>query len=177
MGFIRHDDREVDVVTIVFGQPSMPDGTPVAPAPAPEPAAPVQCPAGSPTPNVPAGQTCAPPPTDSVTFAVSAAGRGKIDVKLTNSTDLDASCAYTAKPKSNPLGILPTINKTVAVKAKGTATLNENSPSRLHLPPDGVVHRQLRWQERRLGSPGTGCVGLMSATRIPAYLPTSNEDG
>jgi hypothetical protein len=61
-------------------------------------------------------------------LAVSAAGRGKIDVKLTNSADLDASCAYTAKPKSNPLGILPTINKTVAVKAKGTATLNENSP-------------------------------------------------
>ena len=132
VGFIRHEDREVDVVTIVFGQPSRSEGTAAAPeaGPVPQPVPPVPCPAGSPTPTVPAGGTCAPgpPSTNSVTMAVSGASFGKIDVTLTNSADVDASCAYTATPVSNPLGILPTINRTVAVKAKGTATLNENSP-------------------------------------------------
>lgn len=129
VGFVRHEDREVDVVTIVFGQPSMPDGTPPAssPAPAPAPAPPVQCPASSSTATVPAGQTCA-PSTHSVTVAITKAGFGKIDVTLTNGADVDASCAYTATPLSNPLGILPTVKKTVAVKAKGTVTLNENAP-------------------------------------------------
>jgi hypothetical protein len=132
VGFHRDDSSEYDSVSIVFGTPDKAAAPPAA-APAPDPIlvptpASRQCPAGSPTPTVGAFETCAPPPTDSVTLAVSAAGRGKIDVKLTNSADLDASCAYTAKPTSNPFGILPTINKTVAVKAKGTATLNENSP-------------------------------------------------
>jgi hypothetical protein len=133
VGFLREDQdlagSSFDVVTIFFGTPATAKAPPSTPSPTlvPTPAS-RQCPAGSSTPTVGAFETCAPPPTDSVTLAVSAAGRGKIDVKMTNSADLDASCAYTAEPKSNPFGILPTINKTVAVKAKGTATLNENSP-------------------------------------------------
>lgn len=127
VGFIRHDDRSVDVVTIIFGQPSRSDGTPATTSTS-APAPPVQCPVGSPTQTVPAGQACAPPPTNAVTMVVSGAGFGRIDVTLSNSAAIDASCAYTAAPKSNPLGLLPTINKTVAVKAKDTATLNESSP-------------------------------------------------
>jgi hypothetical protein len=130
VGFIRHDDREVDVVTIVFGQPSVSDGSAgaVAPPVVTPPVPPVQCPTGSPTPTVPAGQICAPPSTDSVTMAVSGAGPGRINVTLTNGAAIDASCAYTATPKNNLGGILKPINKTVAVKAKDTATLNEPSP-------------------------------------------------
>jgi hypothetical protein len=70
VGFIRHEDRSVDVVTIVFGAPpkaaqpvSCPDGSTV-PAGQQCPAAvaakpPITCPEGSPTPTVPADGTCA----------------------------------------------------------------------------------------------------------------------
>jgi hypothetical protein len=131
VGFIRHDDRSVDVVTIVFGTPNV--EAPVAAAP-PLPQ-PVQCPAGSPTPTVPAGQACA-PPTYSVTVAVTGAGFRKINVTLTNSATIDASCDYTAVPLGdNPFGLLQTFSKTVAVKAKGTVILNENAP------PPGVTYQ------------------------------------
>ena len=129
VGFLRDSSTENDVVAILFGKPAPVDAVP-APTPAtePRPAPPLQCPVGSPTPNVPAGQICAPPPTNSVTMAVSGAGFGKINVTLTNSAAIDASCAYTATPVNNLGGILQPINRSIAVQAKGMATLNENSP-------------------------------------------------
>lgn len=144
VGFIRHDDREVDVVTVIFGEPSTSDATPVAPAQDPSPAAPVQCPTFSSTPTVPAGQACA-PSTNSVAVVITKAGLGKVNVALTNSADIDASCAYSAVPLGNAAGILPTIDKTVAVKGKGTVILNENAPPptityQVSVPCTGIVN-------------------------------------
>jgi hypothetical protein len=106
--------------------PTVPAGQQCTAAPQP-----VVCPADSPTKTVPAGGTCAvaPAPTDAVTMAAKPAGIGKINVTFTNSANIAGTCDYTATPASNPLGVLPTINKSVAIKAKGTAALNgENAP-------------------------------------------------
>jgi hypothetical protein len=131
----RKKDFEGDWCTpyanYTFTPPAAP-AAPVAPAaPAAPVAAPITCPADSPTKTVPAGGTCAvaPAPTDAVTMATKAAGIGKINVTFTNSANIAGTCDYTATPASNPLGVLPTINKSVAIKAKGTAALNgENAP-------------------------------------------------
>lgn len=106
--------------------PTVPAGQQCTAAPKPD----VQCPPDSPTPTVPAGQTCAvaPAPTDAISLQVSPAGLGKINVKITNSSSISGTCAYTATPAANPLGVLPTVNKDVAIKAKGTATLTETAP-------------------------------------------------
>lgn len=135
-----------------------PVDTPVAVTP------PTVCPAGSTTPTVPAGQTCVaipPPSTNSVTMSASGAGLGKVNVTFNNSSDIVATCQYTAAPSSNPLGILPTINKTVKVNPKGTGSLNgEQAPPPLtsyHLSADctGIFNGQ----EVPLGSPQTDVSG------------------
>ena len=83
------------------------------PAPKAEPAPPpvvkkpdIKCPAGSPTPTVPDGQTCAPIPD--VTNAIQASfGRpslNSIPFNVTNTSAMEATCNYTATANSlNPL--------------------------------------------------------------------------
>lgn len=102
--------------------PTVPAGQQCAPAKAVD----VTCPAGSVTPTVPAGQTCSfgDPPKDAVTMTTSKAGGGKIDVNIKSTAPISGSCAYSAAPTSfDPLGVLPTINKTVDIKANGTAVI------------------------------------------------------
>ena len=155
VGFIRHEDREVDVVTIVFGKPPAAapkvDTPPVAQTTPCEGSAPV--PVGTPCPvkEVPL------PSPDSITMSVANAG-SKINVTFTNSSDVAGSCDYVATPTSfDPLGVLPTINKTVQVPAKGTGALNgEKAP-----PPLTTYHLEATFtgtvngQSVPLGNPKT----------------------
>ncbi|MFL0287434.1 hypothetical protein ACJH6H_19425 [Mycobacterium sp. SMC-21] len=76
----------------------------VTPPPAEKP--PVQCPAGSPTPTVPAGQTCAPIPdvTNAIQASFGAPGVSSIAFNVTNTSNITATCNYTATADSiNPL--------------------------------------------------------------------------
>ena len=70
---------------------TMPPGQdcPRAPAPA---AAPVNCPAGSVSPTVPAGQQCA-APTDAVTMEITRAGLNA-HAQINNKSDMQAGCDY-----------------------------------------------------------------------------------
>jgi hypothetical protein len=129
VGFIRHEDREVDVVTIVFGAPAAAPKVVEKPAEAQT----KPCEGGAP---VPIADTCpvvekeVPPPSpDSITMDVQQSG-SKLNIKFTNSSDVAGSCDYVASPTSlDPLNVLPTIRKTVQVKAKGTGALNgEKAP-------------------------------------------------
>ena len=79
-----------------------PPAAPAAPAPKPD----VQCPAGSPTPTVPAGQTCAPIPdvTNAIQASFGAPGATSVDFNVTNTSNIEATCNYTATANSlNPL--------------------------------------------------------------------------
>jgi hypothetical protein len=88
-----------------------PPAAPAAPAAPAVPAAPaakpdIQCPAGSPTPTVPDGQTCAPIPdvTNAIQASFGAPGATSVDFNVTNTSNIAATCNYTATANSlNPL--------------------------------------------------------------------------
>lgn len=131
VGFIRHEDRSVDVVTIVFGSPSnQVFGEPMSPPVATPVPAPVQCPAGSPTPTVPVGGTCAevPPPKDSVDVSFDKGIQWTVNV--TSSADIVGKCTYSAK---NP--VLPGSNKDFDIGARGSVTFTVLAP-----PPFSTYH-------------------------------------
>lgn len=158
VGFVRYEDREVDVVTIVFGAP--PKAAPKVDSPVVPQTTPCQgsapVPVGTPCPVV-AKEVPLPSP-DSITMSVANAG-GKINVTFTNSSDVAGSCDYVATPTSfDPLGVLPTINKTVQVKAKGTGALNgEKAP-----PPLATYHL------------AATCTGTVNGQSVPLGNPQAD---
>ena len=160
VGFIRHEDREVDVVTIVFGKPPAAapkvDTPPVAQTTLCEGSAPV--PVGTPCPVV--AKVVPPPSPDSVSMKVENVGGGKINIKFTNSSEVAASCDYVATPttKLDIFGLLPTINKTVEVKAKGTGALDgETAP-----PGKGTYHLEAT------------CTGTFDGGSVPLGNPKAD---
>ena len=75
---------------------------PAAPAAKPD----IRCPAGSPTPTVPADQICAPIPdvTNAIQASFGAPGATSVDFNVTNTSNIAATCSYTATANSlNPL--------------------------------------------------------------------------
>ena len=81
---------------------TVPAGQTCKAAPKPD----IQCPAGSPTPTVPAGQTCAPIPdvTNAIQASFGEPGLTSLDFNVTNTSAIEATCNYTATANSlNPL--------------------------------------------------------------------------
>jgi hypothetical protein len=73
--------------------PPAPEAVPVVPPPA----APVQCPSGSTTPTVPAGQSCtAAVVTDAIALSFGPPNLGNITATVRNSSDLTGNCTYDA---------------------------------------------------------------------------------
>jgi hypothetical protein len=136
VGFFRSDlHASYDRVTIFFGTPATakaPTSTPSAtsdPTLIPTPAS-RQCPAGSPTPTVPAFGTCAPvpPPTDKVSVSFD---RGfQWTVNVTSTADIQGKCTYAA---TNP--VLPGSNKNFDIGPKGSASFTVLAP-----PPFSTYH-------------------------------------
>jgi hypothetical protein len=118
VGFIRHEDRSVDVVTIVFG----------APAAAPAPAA-TSAPANTPEPvKTPDPVAAAVAPTDAVQLSFD---KGLVwTVNVTNSADIAGNCTYVA---TNPL--LPGANKNFKIGSKGSTSFTVPGP-----PPLSTYH-------------------------------------
>lgn len=99
-----------------------PAAPPPPPAPAPKPD--IQCPAGSPTPTVPAGQSCAPIPdvTNAIQASFGAPGATSLDFNVTNTSNIEATCNYTATASSlNPL-VPKKTTRQFNVPANGTHT-------------------------------------------------------
>jgi hypothetical protein len=120
VGFIRHEDREVDVVTMVFGAPA-------APAPAAPPVVDTKpeekpAPAADPAPAPVA-------PKDAVTMRIAIAGLSA-NVDIASSASIPGSCSYTA---TAPL--LPTVRRTVDLAPNGSASLTLPAP-----PPLSTYH-------------------------------------
>jgi len=95
-----------------------------APVPAPEAKPDIQCPSGSPTPTVAAGQTCAPIPdvTNAIQASFGDPTLSTLDFNVTNTSDLTATCNYTAKANSlNPL-VPKTTTRQFNVPANGNHT-------------------------------------------------------
>jgi hypothetical protein len=136
VGFLREDNLGADgfdSVTIVLGTPATakpPMTTPISsPTLVPTPAV-QQCPAGSPTPTVPAFGTCAPvpPPTDKVSVSFD---RGfQWTVNVTSTADIQGKCTYAA---TNP--VLPGSNKNFDIGPKGSASFTVLAP-----PPFSTYH-------------------------------------
>lgn len=117
VGFVRHEDREVDVVTIVFGAPAKPVEAPPVAAPAPVPPPPVE--AATPDPVA---------PTDAIRVSFD---RGLTwTVNVTNSSALAGTCTYVA---TNP--ILPGVNKTFDIGPNGSTSFPVLAP-----PPLSTYH-------------------------------------
>jgi hypothetical protein len=110
VGFVRHEDREVDVVTIVFGAPA---AKPVAPAPVVVPD-PVKVPdAVIPDPVA---------PTNAVTMNIGVSiGTATVDIASTAS--IPGSCTYSA---TAPL--LPAVNKKFDLAPNGSTSFTTLSP-------------------------------------------------
>lgn len=112
VGFIRHEDRSVDVVTMVFGSPAnVTVGPPVptlTPTPAPVP------------PKV--------APTDAIRVSFD---RGfQWTVNVTSTADIAGTCSYAA---TNP--VLPGSNRTFAIAPRGSASFTVLAP-----PPLSTYH-------------------------------------
>jgi hypothetical protein len=117
VGFVRYDDRDVDVVAIVLGEP--------------EPAAPP--PAAIPDPvKVPDPVPVAVAPHDAVQVDIERAGLS-VEVNVTNSADLAGKCTYVASPLRNPL--LPVVNRNFSIDANGSQQLTFLAP-----PPLSTYH-------------------------------------
>lgn len=116
VGFVRHEDSEVDVVAIVLGEPAAPP-----PAAIPDPVKVVDDP-------VPAAVA----PHDAVQVDIERAGFN-VEVNVTNSADLAGKCTYVA----NPVGIslLPGVNRNFSIGAKGSQQLTFLAP-----PPLSTYH-------------------------------------
>lgn len=124
VGFLRTDD--FDRVAIVFGTPTPAKTPTITPAPEPTltPTPAVQtCPAGSPTPTVPAFGTCAPvaPPKDKV--SVSFAKGLQWTVNVTSTAEIPGKCSYAA---TNP--VLPGSNKNFDIGPRGSASFTVLAP-------------------------------------------------
>lgn len=117
VGFIRHEDREVDVVTIVLGSPAKaPEAPPVA-APAPAPVS---------VPEPPKPEAVA--PTDAIRVSFD---RGLTwTVNVTNSSAIAGTCTYVA---TNP--VLPGVNKTFSIGPNGSTSFPVLAP-----PPLSTYH-------------------------------------
>ncbi|MBX7454572.1 hypothetical protein GR927_41890 [Mycolicibacterium sp. 3033] len=115
VGFIRHEDREVDVVTIVLGAPNKPVEAPAAEVPPPVA-----------VPDAPKPEPVA--PTDAVRVSFD---RGITwTVNVTNSSALAGTCTYAA---TNP--VLPGVNKTFSIGPNGSASFSVLAP-----PPLSTYH-------------------------------------
>lgn len=100
--------------------PTVPAGQQCTAAPKPD----ITCPAGSPTPTVPAGQTCAPIPdvTNAIQASFGDPGLTSVDFNVTNTSNLAATCTYTATANSlNPL-VPKKTTRQFNVPANGTHT-------------------------------------------------------
>jgi hypothetical protein len=115
VGFVRHDESEIDVVAIVLGKPAAP-----APVAIPEPAE-----VDDPAPPAVA-------PHDAVQVDIQRAGVN-VEVNVTNGADLAGKCTYVA----NPVGIslLPGVNRNFSIGAKGSQQLTLLAP-----PPLSTYH-------------------------------------
>ena len=120
VGFQRNENLETDSVSLVFG-------TPVTVTPAPDTSATLTptpasrtCPAGSPTPTVPAFGTCA-PPTNQVSVKVVKGLQWTVDV--TNASSIVGKCTFTA---NGPGGSLS--NRTFDLAANGSTTFPIGTP-------------------------------------------------
>ncbi|OKH84254.1 hypothetical protein EB75_05565 [Mycobacterium sp. ST-F2] len=132
VGFIRHEDRSVDVVTIVFGKPlenpgpdpKAADTTNGVPANKPVEKPPIQCPEGSPTPTVPAGQQCAPIPivTNAIQASFGDPGLTTLTFNVTNTSKLEATCNYTATTNSINPAVPKKTTRQFNVPANGSHT-------------------------------------------------------
>jgi hypothetical protein len=116
VGFVRHEDRSVDVVTIVFGSPAKPV------------AAPVDKPVDKPVVDAPVVVPDPVAPTDAIQVSFD---RGLTwTVNVTNSSALAGKCTYVAK---NP--ILPGANKSFDIAPNGSASFTVLAP-----PPLATYH-------------------------------------
>lgn len=132
VGLIRHEDREIDVVTIVFGDPYTPPGS------SPDEAV-LIC--GPDQPPIPVSQPCPvaplpPPPeekapTDAVRVNIARAGL-QVRVTVTSTADIPGQCTYNANDVN---GILPPASRDFGLGPKGTTTLNFPAP-----PPLSTYH-------------------------------------
>ncbi len=133
----RKKDLEGDWCTPYANYTFTPPAAPAAPAAPVTPAAPVAkpdivCPADSPTKTVPAGGTCAAAlvaPTDAVTLNFDKGGL-QWTANVASSADIAGKCTYAA---TNPL--LPGVNKSFNLGAKGTASFSVLAP-----PPLSTYH-------------------------------------
>lgn len=100
----------------------LPPGSTCSSAPAAQAqAAPVQCPAGSVEPTVPAGGVCSPPDHD-VAMTITQSGLNAT-VDITNNSSLPADCTYTA---TKTAGLGPqTVTRTIAVGPKSTGAITD----------------------------------------------------
>lgn len=138
VGFIRDEDKEDDTVAVSLGAPPAAPAAPAAPAP------PVQCPQGSTSPTVPAGQQCTaapkpdvqcpdgktvpagaecPAPTNAVRVSFSK-GLGVWKVNVANAADISGQCSYTATSDNGT----PGASRNFAIAAKGTADFTVPAP-------------------------------------------------
>jgi hypothetical protein len=118
VGFIRHDDRSVDVVTIVFGIPTKPVEAPKVPDPVAVPA-PVVTPVPEPAKVA---------PTDAIRVSFD---KGVLwTVNVTSTADIPGKCTYAA---TNP--VLPGSNKNFDIGPKGSASFTVLAP-----PPFSTYH-------------------------------------
>jgi hypothetical protein len=126
VGFVRYDDREVDVVTMVFGDPRNSTnqgsfGTNTGPPPQTQPDPPKQ----------PEPQVVPKPPQDAIGLDIKVSGFNA-NVTVTNSADLAGKCTYAANPTNSPL--LPAVNKNFDIAPKG------NTPLTFMAPPPLVTY-------------------------------------
>jgi hypothetical protein len=115
VGFVRHEDREVDVVTIIFGAPPAPVEAP-APKVEEKPKPPEVIPPPPPPPEV--------APTNAVRMDINKSFLNAT-VTITNTSKVAGKCNYDA---NDARGILPGIHRDVNLGANGTATLTVPAP-------------------------------------------------
>jgi hypothetical protein len=101
--------------------PTVPAGQQCTQAPLP----PVQCPPGSPTPTVPAGQTCPEvkvAPTNAVTMNINVSGLSA-NIDIASTADIPGNCTYRA---TAPL--LPAVNKSFNLAPNGSTSFSTLAP-------------------------------------------------
>jgi hypothetical protein len=111
VGFVRYEDREVDVVTIIFGAPP----APVEKAPEPEKPKPEEV-KPPPPPEV--------APTNAVRMDIQKSAFD-VTVTITNTSKMSGKCSYDA---NDVRGFLPGLHRDVNIGANGTATLTVPPP-------------------------------------------------
>ena len=144
VGFVRHEESEIDVVAIVLGEPAAP-----APAAVPEPAE-VDDPA------VPAAVA----PHDAVQVDIERAGFN-VEVTVTNNADLAGKCTYVATPVG--VSLLPDVNRNFNIGANASEQLTFLAPPPLSTyQVVGVVPRYLQRPDYRVRARRAACVRIMA---------------